>query len=396
MLSATALEDVTVLEMGSFLTAPKPARYLAEFGAEVIKVENPAGAPFRSSQTDDDAGITPMFSIINRGKKNVSIDLHSDEGTAVFKDLAAKADVIVQNLAPGRVEEFGVDYESIEAVNPEIIYCSISGYGQSGPWAEKKSMDYMAQSMSGLPHQNAKRAGHAQPVLSGWFAADELTASYVTTAVLVALINGEGTHIDISLLDCMLGSFSAKAHAYSLGHEINPPDEQETYPGPIGLYPTATDPITIYLLDRRPSRWREFWTLLGLTEWVEEDRFVSVPGMQEHKPQIEETVEGAFRQKSQAEWLELLWAEGFTAAPVLTVEEAFEHEQLESRKVVERVENEYLEEYLEQRFPAMYSAYDVGTDEPPAQLGEHTDEILERAGYNDEELERLRSSETIV
>ncbi len=395
MMAATALKDVTVLEMGSFLTAPKPARYLAEFGAEVIKVENPAGAPFRSNTPEDDTGITPMFSIINRGKKNVSIDLHTDEGTMVFKDLAAEADVIVQNLAPGRVKEFGIEYESIASVNPDIIYCSISGYGQTGPWADKKSMDYMAQSMSGLPYQNAERAGHDQPALSGWFAADELTASYVTTAVLVALINGEGTHIDISLLDCMLGSFSAKAHAYSLGQEINPPDEQETYPGPIGLYPTATEPVTVYLLDRRPARWREFWELLGLTEWVEEDRYVTVPSMQDHKPHIEQTVEAAFRQKPQEEWLERLWSEGFTAAPALTVREAFEHEQLEGREVLEHVENEYLEEYLEQRFPAMYSAYDVGTDEPPPRLGEHTDELLRRAGYDEGDIERLRAAETI-
>lgn len=387
--NSAILDGVTVLEVGTFLTAPKPARYLAEFGAEVVKVERTSGSPFRHSATHGEPvdGTTPLQAIINSGKKSLAVDIASDEGHEIFMRLARDADVLLENMSPGAMDRLGIGYEDVAAVNDEIIYCSISGYGKTGPWKDRKAVDFMAQGMSGLPYQNALRAGGGEPSLSGWFAADELTTAYVTISVLAALLGGEGTHIDISMFDVMLAGFSDQAASYSSGMNIEPPGGPSRTEGPRGIYPTATEPLTLDVLPPTPERWTAFWDLLGLDEWVEEGRYRTVQEITADREFVERRVTEQFRTRPREEWLDLLWDAGFIAAPVLTVEEAFEHEQLDHRRVREWAHDDRIGDYLQLNFPAMFSAYGMRDLDQAADLGAHTRELLERAGYSASEIE---------
>lgn len=389
--SSEILEDVTVLEVGTFLTAPKPARFLAEFGAEVIKIERTEGGPFRQSTPHAEPvdGITPLQAIVNSGKKSLALDISSEAGHEIFMTLLRDADVVIENMAPGAMDALGLGYEDVASVNEGVVYCSISGYGGTGPWSDRKAVDFMAQGMSGLSYQNALRSGADEPSLSGWFVADELTVAYVTIAVLAALIGDEGTHIDISMLDVLLGAFSDKAAAYSAGSDVAPPGAPERAEGPRGIYHTATDPLTVDVLPRTLERWRTFWEILGFDDWVESERFCTTAEIRENRDLVEKRVQKRFESAPRETWLERLWDADFVAAPVLTVEEAFEHEQLESRTVLSEETDDRIGDYLQLHFPAIFSEYDVSTSEPVASLGEHTRELLERVGYSEREIDEF-------
>lgn len=387
----TVLDGTTILDVGTYLTAPKPARMLAEFGAEVVKVERPTGSPLRHATQFGDPvdGVTSLHTIVNRGKKSIGLDLSSGDGRAVFLDLAREADVLVENQAPGSMERFGLGYDDVRAVNDEIVYCSVSGFGEDGPLAEHKVVDFLIQGFSGLAHQNGLARGDGVPALTGWFAADELTSAYVTIAVMGALIGDRGTHIDVSLLDVLLSSFSAKAASYSAGKEILPPGAKGRHEGPRGLYQTATAPLTLDVLPPVKERFLALWDILGLDEWVEEERYATVDDIMAEEELVERRVQERFESRPREEWLEALWDAGFVAEPANTVEEAVEHEQMDHRDVLSMETDERIGEFLQLNFPAMYSRMDVGTDEPAPLLGEHTRKLLERAGYEEGEIERL-------
>lgn len=396
--SSAMLEDVTVLEVGTFLTAPKPARFLAEFGAEVIKIERTSGGPFRqpTAHAEPVDGITPLQAIVNSGKKSLALDISLDIGREIFMTLAEDADILIENMAPGAMDALKLGYDDVAVVNEDIVYCSISGYGNTGPWNDRKAVDFMAQGMSGLPYQNALRSDSDAPSLSGWFVADELTVAYVTIAILAALLGDEGTHIDISMLDVLLGAFSDKAAAYSVDNDIEPPGAPGRAEGPRGIYATSTDPLTVDVLPRTPEKWRTFWEVLEFNDWVESERFLTTTSIRENRDLVEQRVQERFESEPREYWLQRLWEEDFIAAPVLTVEEAFEHEQMKSRSVLSEEKDDRIGEYLQLHFPAMFSEYEIGTPEPVATLGEHTRELLKRAGYSAQEIDEFYRREVIA
>lgn len=395
---AAILDDITVLEVGTFLTAPKPARFLAEFGAEVIKVERTAGGPFRHSTPHSDPvdGVTPLQAIVNSGKKSLALDVSSAEGREIFLTLVRDADVLVENMAPGATERLGIAYDDVAAVNDELVYCSISGYGNTGPWSQRKAVDFMAQGMSGLSFQNALKSEANDPSLSGWFVADELTAAYATVGILGALIGDEGTHIDLSMFDVMLAAFSDKAAAYSANSTIAPPGARSRAEGPRGMYETGTDPLTVDVIPRTPERWRQFWDVLGFDDWIESDQFLTTADIKDERALVENRVTERFKSKPREYWLERLREEEFIAAPVLSVEEAFEHDQTEERPAVTKERDERIGEYVQLHFPAVFSNYDVGRSDGAAAIGEHTRELLERAGYSEQEIDVFYENGTVA
>lgn len=383
------LDGVTVLDVGTYLTAPKPARILSEFGAEVIKVERPDGTPLRrASQFGEPVdGVTPLHAIVNSGKKSIGIDLASADGRAVFLDLAVEADVLIENQSPGMMERYGLSYEELRAVNEDIVYCSVSGFGDTGPLADRKIVDFLIQGMGGLAEQNGYARGDEVAALTGWFAVDELASAYVTIAIMGALIGDRGTYIDIALLDILLAAYSAKAASYSAGKPIRPPGARGRREGPRGLYQTATTPLTLDVLPPTPERFRDLWRVLGLESWAESDRYTTLDAIAANEVHVDNRVREQFASRPCAEWVEALLDAGFIVAPVLSVEEAFEHEQLKERAVLSTLPDNRIGEYLQLNFPAMYSAFDVGTDEPAPLLGEHTRELLEGMGYDDAEID---------
>lgn len=391
------LDGVTVLEVGTFLTAPKPARFLAEFGAEVIKVERTTGGPFRQPTPHGDPidGVTALQTIINSGKKSIALDISMDKGHEIFLRLARDADIMIENMGPGATERLGIAYEDVAKINNDIVYCSISGYGNTGPWRGRKAVDFMAQGMSGLPFQN-EQTSDGGPALTGWFVADELTAAYATIAIMGALIGNKGTHIDIGMFDVMLGAFSDKAAAYSSDSTISPPGTPVRVEGPRGMYHTATKPITVDVIPRTEERWQQFWETLGFDNWIESGRFSSTAAIHAEREYVEKRVAERFKCESQEYWLEQLWDADFIAAPVLTVEEAFEHEQTKARPAISNETDKRIGDYLQQHFPAVFSAYDVEITHGTAGLGEHTRELLERAGYSTEEINTFYEKEVIV
>lgn len=385
------LEGVSVLDVGTYLTAPKPARMLAEFGADVVKVEPPGGCPLRHATQFGEPveGVTSLHAIVNRGKRSIAIDLSTDDGRTAFLELARDADVLIENQAPGRMADFDLAYEDVAAVNEDLVYCSVSGFGETGPLADRKAVDFMIQGMSGLAHQNGLLRPDGRPTLTGWFAADELTSAYVTIAVMGALIGDRGTHIDVSLLDVLLGAFSAKAASYSADEPILPPGAPGRREGPRGLYETATEPLTLDVLPPVPERFLALWDVLGFDDWVESERYATVDEICADEAHVERRVSERFEARPQEDWLEALRDAGFVAAPAQPVEAAFEHEQLDGRSVTSTEMDERIGEYLQLNFPAMFSDLAVGTPRPVALLGEHTRELLAEVGYDEATIDAL-------
>ena len=393
------LDGIKVLDLSRVLAGPWCTQLLADLGAEVIKVERPGagddtrhwGPPWHG---EGDERVAAYFLSCNRGKKSSAIDFGKAEGAALVRKLATEADIVIENFKVGGLEKFGLDAASLRAANPRLIYASITGFGQDGPYAERAGYDYIIQGMGGLMSITGQPDGAAGggPMRVGVAVVDLFTGLNTCVAILAALYRrektGEGAHVDMALFDTQLAMLANQAsNALISGND--PPRQGNTHPNIVPYQPfQATDqPIIIAVgNDRQFARLAE---ICGHPEWTSDELFLSNAARVANREAMVALVSETIREKPAAEWLEQLAAAGIPAGPINRITQALNDVQAQHRRMVRNIAGVPLV-----GSPIRIDGERADSDLPPPALGEHTDEVL--AGLaSAEELARLRASGVI-
>lgn len=387
------LQGTRVISIGNYLAAPFAARILSDLGCDVVKLENVSGGdPYRFVKHDYDSELPPDFTHryfqYNRGKQSIALDLKDKRGQDIFEKLVRDADVLLENLRPGAMDNFGLGYATVSEWNEDIIFCSISGYGETGQYNDRGAVDPLIQSMSGLVDQN--RATEDRPVLTGLYLADIIGALFAVNSIVAAMASDElGGHIDLSLLDGLVSLFNHEAAVYS-ATGTSPPENRATFE-PQGVFETEDGALTVYVMDKH---WQPLCEILGFDDWVEADRYDSVESRREFRERIMDRVQNKLREETTEYWLDAFLEEEFLVAPVNTVDDIFEDESISQRGTVEWSHDDVVGDHLRLNIPAVVEQTKTSSKSAP-RFGEHTTEILEQLGYSTAEISQLFSDDVI-
>jgi len=394
------LAGVKVLDLSRVLAGPWCTQLLADLGAEVVKVERPRsgddtrhwGPPWHG---EGDERVAAYFLSCNRGKKSAAIDFAQPDGTALVRKLAAEADVLVENFRVGGLAKFGLDAASLRAANPRLVYASITGFGQDGPYADRAGYDFMIQAMGGLMSITGRPDGEpvGGPMRVGVAVADLFTGMYTAVAVLAALFRrektGEGAHIDMALLDTQLAVLANQASNFLVSGE-DPPRQGNTHPNIVPYQPfeAADRPLVIAVgNDRQFARLAE---LAAHPEWASDPRFATNSARVANRDEIVGLVAEAIRAQPAAYWFDRLEAAGIPAGPINRISEAIADIQAQHRHMVRTIASVPMV-----GSPVRIDGERSDSDLPPPALGEHTDEILKQLGLGASDLARLRDLDVI-
>lgn len=377
------LDGVRVLDLTGFLSGPFGSQILGDLGAEILKIEPPAGDNSRSVPPHFVDETSVYYLSTNRNKKSAVIDLKDPEGKQVIKGLIAKSDIVLENFRPGALAKLGLDYETIADEIPKIIWCSISGFGQDGPYAHRPAYDMIVQAYSGGMSLTGERDG--TPVRAGLPVGDLTAGLYGVIAVLAALNKrnhtGKGDYIDISMLDCQLAFLSYQG-AYYL-HSGNVPGPQGRSHDSIPTYRcfTAGDSIDVAVTANTQRMWEGLCRVLDLAELVDDKRFRTLSDRHRNRGELEPLLEQAFLNRGADEWVDLLTEAGVPVAPVNTVDRALADDQVRYRKMVVDLQSESGTESVSViGNPMKFRSVQSPILNYPPRLGEHTEEIIKLSG----------------
>jgi crotonobetainyl-CoA:carnitine CoA-transferase CaiB-like acyl-CoA transferase len=369
---ALPLADVRVLDLGSYISGPCAAVLLAEMGADVVKVEPPAGDPFRKWES---GGLNATFVAFNRGKRSVVLDLKTDDGRARLLDLVRTADVLVENFRPGVMERLGIGWDVLSAIRPELVHCSISGFGSSGPYAAMPAYDGVALGYSGLA---GLLLDPEDPRLRGPALADAITGHSAAFAVLAALHarhrTGHGEHLEISMLGALVHFLhSAVAKNVVEGRDETPylrPHSSQAY-----VWATRDGKQVLVHMSSPPKFWEGLCAAAGREDLVTDERFEKRSGRQKHYEVLRAELAPIFAGKDRDEWLQILQAHGVPCAPVNAVSEALQDPQLQHLGIIDVLDEPDIGPMPQIRPPALFGGSALPAVHRAPYLGEHTDEI---------------------
>jgi crotonobetainyl-CoA:carnitine CoA-transferase CaiB-like acyl-CoA transferase len=386
------LAGVRVLDLTRVLSGPFCTMLLADQGAEVVKVESPGrgddarhlGPPFRS-------GMSGFFVSINRNKKSLSLDLKTERGVALLRQLAKRADVFIENYRPGVAERLGVDYRAMSAAQPKLIYVSVSGFGQTGPYRERPGYNIIVQALSGVMSTSGPPGAAPYPIgLSlGDIPAGMFAALAITTALYARERTGRGQYIDVSMLDSLVAIMENPVVRHGMS-EAPPESFGRHHPSitPYGIFDAADGPIALAVGNDR--LWLQFCDVLKRPDLAEDDRFRTNGSRTENAEALHALLRDLLAQRPAAAWLELLLAAGIPAAPVNTVTDLFQDPQIEARGMLPHVEQPGAGSIPVSGTPLRFAGQPQPTYRPAPLLGEHTRDILKDwLGTSDDELASL-------
>jgi crotonobetainyl-CoA:carnitine CoA-transferase CaiB-like acyl-CoA transferase len=387
------LDGFRVLDLTRFLSGPYATMVLAELGADVIKIEVPG--------TGDDARrFEPKFggesypgAMPNRSKRSVSLDLKSDEGREVFLTLVKDADLVMENFRPGVVDKLGIDYESVKAIKPDILYCSISGFGQTGPYKHRPGFDIMAQGVTGFLSMTGDGDRPAKVGIAINDIAAGATAIYsVLGAEMLRQRTGQGQYMDISLVEAGLAWTVWESGAFFGGGEIpQATGTRHRRSTPYQAYRTADGYVTIGAGNDRLWK-RLVEDALHKPEWMEDPRFLTLPDRMRNIDELEREIEAITTQKTTDEWIEIVDKAGVPCGPVLTYDQTWEDPQVLARDMVAEVEHPIIGPMRTIAPPTKFSNMEFAVRRPAPWLGQHTAEVLREAGISDERIAELFES----
>ncbi|MBA5777212.1 CoA transferase [Stappia sp. F7233] len=384
------LSHIRVLDLSRVLAGPWATQNLADMGAEVIKIERPgAGDDTRSwgpyylhDPKGNRTGESAYFLAANRGKKSVAVDISTEEGRRVVVELARRSDVLVENYKVGGLKKYGLDYDSLKAVSPGLIYCSITGFGQDGPYAPRAGYDFMIQAMGGLMSVTGEaddRPGGG-PQKAGVALADVMTGLYATIAVTSALVHrertGEGQYIDMALLDVQVATLANQATSYLVSREV-PKRYGNAHMSIVPYQSFATKDGHMILAVGNDTQFARFCEVAGHPELAHDPRYASNLRRLDHRAELVPLLEEITRTRTTAEWITALEKVGVPCGPINTIEEVFENPQVKARGLELSLPHVDGGTAPGVRSPLRFSATPVSSETAPPALGQHTQEVLE-------------------
>jgi len=383
---------VRVLDLSRILSGPYCTMVLADYGAEVIKVERPgAGDDTRHWGPPFIGGESGYFLSINRNKKSITVDMSTPEGREIIYRLARTADVAIENFRPGTADRLGIGYERLRQENPSIIYCSISGFGQTGPYRDRPGYDALAQAMSGMMAITGEPDG--PPMKHGMSIADIGAGMWAVFAIAAALYHrertGEGQAIDVSLLDAQLSWLTYAAGNYFASGK-NPGRYGSAHPNIVPYQPFATADGYIMLAVGNDRLWQQFCQAAGRPELADQPGFRTNAERVTNRADVVATVGEIMAQRTTAEWMELLERAGIPAGPINTVEQILDDPHVLAREMVVTLQHPTAGEIKTVGIPAKLSDTPGTVRSAPPLLGQHTDEILAELGYDAAAIADLR------
>ncbi|MGE8347775.1 MAG: Succinyl-CoA:(R)-benzylsuccinate CoA-transferase subunit BbsF [Pseudomonas helleri] len=401
-----ALSHLRVLDLSRVLAGPWAGQILADLGAEVIKVERPGngddtrawGPPFLKDAYGESTGEAAYYLSANRNKQSVTIDFTKPEGQRLVRELAAKSDILIENFKVGGLEAYGLDYASLKEVNPQLIYCSITGFGQTGPYAKRAGYDFMIQGLGGLMSLTGRPEGEegAGPVKVGVALTDILTGLYATVAILAALAHrqhdGGGQHIDMALLDVQVACLANQAMNY-LTTGVSPKRLGNAHPNivPYQDFPTADGDFILTV--GNDSQFRKFAEVAGQPGWADDPRFASNKQRVANRAVLVPLIRQATVFKTTAQWVEQLEAVGVPCGPINELAQVFADPQVQARGLAFELPHALAGLVPQVGSPIRLSETPVEYRRAPPLLGEHTQEVLVRVlGVTTVDLELLRQS----
>ena len=404
-----ALSHIRVLDLSRVLAGPWAGQILADLGAEVIKVERPGsgddtrhwGPPYIKGADGNDSREAAYFQCANRNKQSLTLDFTQAEGQRLVRELAAQCDVVLENFKVGGLAAYGLDYESLKAVNPRLIYCSITGFGQDGPYAKRAGYDFMIQGLGGLMSLTGKPDGEegAGPMKVGVALTDILTGLYATVGVLAALNareqSGQGQYIDVALLDVQVACLANQAMNY-LATGNAPKRLGNAHPNivPYQDFPTADGDFILAV--GNDGQFRKFCEVAGLSALPDDPRFSTNKARVAHRAELIPLLRQATVFKTTAEWVSLLEAAGVPCGPINDLAQVFADPQIQARGLRLDMSNSMGSTTPQVASPLRLSATPVSYRLAPPLLGEHTDALLQRLlGMNAEQIASLRSQAVI-
>ena len=399
-----ALSHIRVLDLSRVLAGPWCTQNLADLGADVIKVERPVvgddtrhwGPPFAKDAQGNETAESAYFICINRNKRSITVDISKPEGQEIIRELTKESDIVIENYKVDDLLKYGLDYESLRSIKRDLIYCSITGFGQTGPYAHRPGYDFIIQGMGGFMSVTgeADEFEGASPQKSGVAIADIFTGMYATTAILAAVVHrdktGEGQYIDMSLLDTQIAVMANVSSAYLTSGNV---------PGRWGnaspiIVPYQTFPTSdgwMIVAAGNDSQYRHFVSAGGEEHLADNPLFKTNPLRVEHRKKLIPLLEVMTRKKTKSEWIALLEKANVPCGPINNFKEVFENEQVIARKVQINVPHPTVGNMKLVASPMKLSKTPTEVRMAPPTLGQHTAEILhERLKLTDESIASLR------
>jgi formyl-CoA transferase len=410
-MATAALDGIKVLDLSRVLAGPWCTQILADLGADVVKIERPGvgddtrtwGPPFLKDAQGRDTDQATYFTSCNRNKRSVTIDMATAEGQALLKKMAAQADIVVENFKTGGLRQYGLDYESLRAINPRLVYCSVTGFGHDGPHASRAGYDLMIQATSGMMSITGRpdEEPGGGPLRVGVALTDLFTGVYAATAILAAIEvrhrTGEGQHIDMALLDVGMAILANQASAF-LNTGVAPQRQGNSHPSLAPYQDFHTKDGAMLLAIGNNGQFARFCEAAGQPEWASDPRFATNTLRVRHREVLIPMMETVTRTRTTAEWIALLEDKAVPCGPINNIAQAFEDEQVKARGLavtLPRDAGDGIAQIVGVASPLrLQSTPPVLRHAPPA-LGQHTDEVLAEMGLDERQRAALRDAGVI-
>ena len=407
--SQGALAGRRVLDLSRVLAGPWAGQLLADLGADVVKVERPGagddtrawGPPWLKDGQGEPTTESAYYLSANRNKRSVTIDMGTPQGQALLREMAASADILIENFKVGGLAQYGLDYASLKALNPRLIYCSITGFGQTGPYAPRAGYDFLIQGMGGLMSLTGRPDGAAGegPMKVGVALTDVMTGLHAAVGILAALAHrertGEGQHIDLSLLDVQVATLANQAASYLVGGAV-PRRLGNAHPSivPYQDFPTANGYMIIAV--GNDGQFEKLCATLGRPEWSRDERFVTNPQRVRNREALVALIHGVTVTRSTEAWIAAMEAAGVPCGPINRLDQVFADPQVQARGMRIEMAHPLAGQVPLVANPIKLSASPVRYDLPPPMLGEHTEEVLQCwLGLGPEAFAELRDKKVV-
>ncbi len=402
------LQNIQVLDLSRIMAAPWASQLLADMGATVIKVERPEygddtrawGPPFLKDEHGTETRESGYFLSVNRGKKSITVALNTPEGQKIIRDLAAKSDIVLENFKTGALSKYGLDYESLKQINPQLIYCSVTGFGQNGPRQNEAAYDFLIQAMGGLMsvtgESDDKPGGGPQKV--GIPIVDLMTGMYTAVAVLAALNHrrdtGTGEYIDLAMLDVQTAILSNQAMNYLVSGNT-PVRRGNAHPNiqPQDVYHCQDGQVILAV--GNDKQFASLCHALGLDELAQDTRFVVNAQRAKNVQALSAILQQTFLQWTREKLVQTLSLAGVPCGPINSVAEVFDEPQIRHRNMLRHLQNSAGVSVPQVVCPINFSEASLRFDQAPPLLGEHTEQVLSELGYSAQQIKSLRQSNTI-